>query len=123
MSNVDTREASRESFFLMADIYAADQETSYRVRVRNLSPGGMLAEGDAPLPRGSVVNVELRNIGEVEGTVAWRQGDRCGIAFAREIDPALARAPAVNPDIDANIVRRPALSLDKGAARANLRNI
>jgi hypothetical protein len=123
MSNVDTREASRASFFLMADVRAAHDDTSYRLRVRNLSPGGMMADGDAPLPRGSQVNVALRNIGEVEGAVVWKQDDRCGIAFAREIDPALARAPLANTDMDTNTVVRPPLPTVKGKARTGLRNI
>jgi hypothetical protein len=123
MSNVDTRETSRESFFLMADVRAADDDTSYRLRVRNLSAGGMLAEGNAPLLRGLRVNVALRNIGDVEGAIAWKQGDRCGIAFTQEIDPALARAPTANPDMNVHTIRRPPFMLDKDAARANLRNI
>src|SRR5690606_35242234 len=68
-------------------------ETAYRVKVRNLSAGGMMAEGVVPVARGSLVSVELRNIGRVEGSVAWIQGERFGIAFVDEIDPKLARAP------------------------------
>jgi len=35
----------------------------------------------------------LRNIGWIEGSVAWKQDNRFGIAFADEIDPKKAREP------------------------------
>jgi hypothetical protein len=54
----------------------------------------MMAEGDSKVIRGSRVAVELRNIGWVEGSVAWKQDSRFGIAFVDEIDPAVVRAPA-----------------------------
>ena len=38
--------------------------------------------------------VELRNIGWVEGSVAWKQDNRFGIAFVEEIDPTVVRGPA-----------------------------
>ena len=55
-----------------------------------------MAEGEAPVVRGSLVAVELRNIGLVEGAVAWMQDDRFGIAFVDEIDPKLAREPVAS---------------------------
>ena len=93
MNNVDTRTVDRDSLFLLAQLRVAGDETDYRVKVRNLSAGGMMAEGDVAVTRGSRVHVELRNIGWVEGSVAWKQENRFGIAFADEIDPKMARAP------------------------------
>ncbi|AKQ41231.1 hypothetical protein CP97_02990 [Aurantiacibacter atlanticus] len=93
MSNVDTRQVGRDSLFLLAQVRLDGQDTNARVKVRNLSAGGMMAEGDLKVVRGVRVEVELRNIGWVEGTVAWKQGNRFGIAFIDEIDPKLARAP------------------------------
>ena len=93
MSNVDTRQVGRDSLFLLAQVRADGQENPVRVKVRNLSAGGMMAEGDARVMRGAHVEVELRNIGWVDGSVAWKQGNRFGIAFAEEIDPKIARAP------------------------------
>ena len=95
MSNVDTRQVSRDSLFLLAQVKVDGSETPARVKVRNLSAGGMMAEGDVKVTRGARVLVELRNIGWVEGSVAWKQGDRFGIAFVSEIDPKVARAPVV----------------------------
>lgn len=93
MSAIDTRHISRDSLFLLADLRIGGFETGDRVKVRNLSAGGMMAEGRAKVDRGAQIAVKLRNIGWVEGTVAWVQDSRFGIAFAAEIDPKLARAP------------------------------
>lgn len=94
MSNVDTRQVNRDSLFLLAQVRMAGQDGEWRVKVRNLSAGGMMAEGPAKVARGAHVQVELRNIGWVDGSVAWTQDDRFGIAFVEEIDPKLARAPS-----------------------------
>lgn len=94
MSNIDTRQVNRDSLFLLAQVRVDGQPGASRVKVRNLSPAGMMAEGDVKVVRGTLVSVELRNIGWVEGTVAWRQDNRFGIAFIDEIDPAVVRAPA-----------------------------
>jgi hypothetical protein len=93
MSNVDTRQVNRDSLFLLAQVRVDGQQGASRVKVRNLSAGGMMAEGDAKVVRGTLVAVELRNIGWVEGSVARRQDNRFGIAFVDEIDPAVVRAP------------------------------
>ena len=93
MSNVDTRQVNRDSLFLLAQVRVDGHEEVARVKVRNLSAGGMMAEGEAKVVRGSLVGVELRNIGWVEGSVAWKQDTRFGIAFVDEIDPAVVRAP------------------------------
>ena len=94
MSNVDTRQVNRDSLFLLAQVRVDGQDAVHRVKVRNLSAGGMMAEGEARVMRGALVQVELRNIGWVNGTVAWRQDNRFGIAFVDEIDPLVVRAPA-----------------------------
>ena len=100
MSNVETRQLDRDSLFLMAGVRIDGGETSHRVKVRNLSAGGMMAEGDVKVARGSLVSVELRNIGEVEGSIAWVHENRFGIAFGEEIDPKLARAPIGSQAVD-----------------------
>ncbi len=96
MSNVDTRQVNRDSLFLLAQVRVDGQDAVSRVKVRNLSAGGMMAEGDSKVVRGSLVAVELRNIGWVEGSVAWKQDNRFGIAFVDEIDPTVVRAPAAS---------------------------
>lgn len=93
MNNVDTRQVNRDSLFLLAQLRVDGQDELCRVKVRNLSAGGMMAEGAAQVTRGQRVEIELRNIGWVAGSVAWKQDDRFGIAFMDEIDPTRARAP------------------------------
>jgi hypothetical protein len=95
MSNVDTRQVNRDSLFLLAQVRVDGQDVAHRVKVRNLSAGGMMAEGEVRVMRGSLVMVELRNIGWVEGSVAWKQGERFGISFVDEIDPVVVRGPSV----------------------------
>lgn len=93
MSNVDTRQVNRDSLFLLANVRLAGSRDAYRVKVRNLSAGGMMAEGEVRVTRGALIEVELRNVGWVQGSVAWKQENRFGIAFIDEIDPRQVRAP------------------------------
>ncbi len=92
----------------MAELRADGVEGDHRVRIRNLSPGGLMAEGNIKVARGQTVWVQLRNIGWVEGTVAWIQENRFGVAFQSEIDARLARAPAVSSQQTDLLVNRPA---------------
>jgi len=101
MGDGDNRHISRDSLFILADLRLAGQPVDYRVKVRNLSSGGMMAEGDVPVGRGDAICVSLRKVGWVDGSVAWVQGNRFGVAFAREIDVTQARAPLpAQPDPD-----------------------
>lgn len=89
----DNRQIPRDSLFLMADMRIEGLDVLYRIKVRNLSAGGMMGEGAVNVVRGTPIEVSIRNIGWVRGAVAWVQENRFGIAFGEEIDPRLARAP------------------------------
>jgi hypothetical protein len=105
MTGMETRSVARDSLFLLANVQIEQKSERHRVRVRNLSDGGMMAEGaNVRVQRGHRVVVELRNIGEVMGSVAWVQDDRFGIAFDEEVDSQQARRP-LGAEID------PAVSL------------
>jgi hypothetical protein len=121
MSNVETRQVDRDSLLLLAQVRVDGSETVHRVKVRNLSAGGMMAEGALPVVRGSLLSIELRNIGWIDGTVAWKQDDRFGIAFVDEIDPKIARAPVgtAAPDLASPRFTRPPIDTHS----ANLRKI
>lgn len=93
MDESENRHLGRDSLFLMADLRVDGLEGEHRIKVRNLSAGGMMGEGPVRIMRGAVVDVNIRNIGWVEGAVAWVQDNRFGIAFRDEIDPKIARAP------------------------------
>lgn len=94
MTGVDTRSVERNSLFLLADIRIEQEAKSHRVRVRNLSDGGMMGEGNVKVRRGYRLEVELRNIGWVSGSVAWVQDNRFGVAFDEEIDSRQVLRPA-----------------------------
>ena len=92
MSGVDTRHVNRDSLFLMAELRLEGDGVTHRVRVRNLSACGMMAEGDVRVLAGTRLTVNLRNLRPVEGSIAWVHGQRFGIAFAEEIDPKAPRS-------------------------------
>ena len=50
-----------------------------------------MAEGDVTVQAGLNVAIEIRNIGWVNGQVAWVQGNRFGVMLEVEIDPRKAR--------------------------------
>lgn len=96
-----SRDAERDSMFLQATLrpirggpISGASSAAFNVRVRNLSAGGMMAEADAELAIDDRIAIELRNIGQVEGKVAWVRGARFGLTFDVAIDPKLARKPA-----------------------------
>ncbi|MCJ2184208.1 PilZ domain-containing protein [Novosphingobium sp. 1949] len=99
MDEHEHRQIPRDSLFLMADLRVDGLDGEHRIKVRNLSAGGMMGEGPVRVVRGSVVEVNIRNLGWVEGSVAWVQESRFGVAFHTDIDPKLAREP-VKPGED-----------------------
>lgn len=98
MDGNENRQLARDSLFVMADLRVEGIDGEHRIKVRNLSAGGMMGEGPLRVTRGTIVNVNLRNIGWVEGSVAWVQDDRFGVAFSEEIDPKVVRKPVGDGD-------------------------
>ena len=119
MTDNDHRQIERDSLFVMADLRVGGVDSDQRVKVRNLSAGGMMAEGEVKVQTGAAVEVNIRNIGWVEGSVAWVQDNRFGIAFHDEIDPKVARAPLATPSSAPSLLR---LATDQ-QARASLRKL
>ncbi len=114
MSGLDTRHINRDSLFLMAELRFEGEAVGHRVKVRNLSAGGMMAEGELAVVRGARVTVELRNLPPVEGSVAWVQDTRFGVAFVREIDPKAPRSAVGNGDLASPRFVRPSSILPTG---------
>ncbi|MDE1916956.1 MAG: PilZ domain-containing protein [Sphingomonadales bacterium] len=110
-SNTEQRHLSRDSLFVMAGLRVAGQPSEHRIKVRNISSGGLMAEGALRIARGTPVSVEVRNIGWVDGSVAWVQDNRFGIAFDKDIDPLEARGAAVPTPITGFEPRRPTVVL------------
>ena len=107
MSENEHRQIARDSLFVMADLRLDGQDFEHRVKIRNLSAGGLMAEGTVRVARGLVVWVNVRNVGWVEGAVAWVQDNRFGVAFRDEIDPRVARGPAASGEQASCHVRPP----------------
>ena len=107
MGELEHRHITRDSLFVLAGLRLDGLEGTHRVKIRNLSAGGLMAEGEVAALRGQLVSVEIRNIGWVEGSVAWVQGTRFGIAFREEIDPKIARAPLAAGESTPRFVRPP----------------
>jgi hypothetical protein len=57
-----------------------------RVRVRDISPGGLGGTTDQWLRAGERVEAALPNIGNVPATVIWTDGERFGLQFDDAID-------------------------------------
>jgi hypothetical protein len=99
MGDSDHRHISRDSMFVLARLRDANG-AEHNVRIRNLSAGGVMAEGNLRIQRGDAITIELRNIGWIDGNVAWVADSRFGIAFCEAVDPKAVRgmsAPANVP--------------------------
>ena len=107
MDESDNRQIGRDSLFVLADVRLDGSQEEHRIKVRNLSAGGMMGEAPLRVIRGAPVAVNLRNIGWVEGTIAWVQDIRFGIAFNEDIDPKVARAPQITGDGSPRFTRPP----------------
>ena len=84
-------ERGRESVRLTARLRVGAAKRSVMAGIRNVSPGGLMAELPRPVAPDATVTVELAGIGWVAGRVAWQTEGRVGIAFDHEIDTALLR--------------------------------
>ena len=110
MSAIDTRGLQRESLYFMAELQPDGTASPEKVKVRNLSDGGMMIDGSLMLDTGRRVTVTLKNIGTIAGQVAWVQGNRTGITFDRTIDSKLARSTPNASDKEAPRYARPAVT-------------
>lgn len=56
-----------------------------RVRIRDISRGGMLMETNGPLSAGDALKLSLGS-DSLEGKVVWQEGTWSGVAFSRAVD-------------------------------------
>jgi hypothetical protein len=89
MPEHENRRVERENLMVVTDLRLAGEEGEHRVRIRNLSAKGMMAEGAVRATRGALVEVALEDHGWVPGAIAWVQDNRFGIAFRDDIDPGI----------------------------------
>lgn len=88
---VPPRQPQRESLLLAARLWLHGDHCDREVRMRNLSPGGVMVDCGVLREPGSLVRLEMPGLGTVAGKVAWCTAGRMGIAFDTPIDPALVR--------------------------------
>lgn len=119
MDGNEKREIARDSLFVMVDVRLDGSSTEHRVKMRNLSAGGLMGEGDVNVTRGAVVFINIRNLGWIEGSIAWVQDNRFGVAFRDEIDPIMARAPVAAE----NTHTRPGKAHTAGSAKNAMRKL
>jgi hypothetical protein len=101
-----SRSSDRDSLFLQAGLRRPGAGEHIVVRVRNLSAGGMLAEGAADVAQGGAVEIELQNVGIVPGRIVWVGEGKFGIAFDRPVNPqAVRRQVAVKSDLPPHLRR------------------
>lgn len=90
---LSTRTNQRDSLFLLTPLSSPDGHDKGRVRVRNLSATGLMADCPFSIATGEAVILDLRGIGPVSGSVIWVQGERIGVLFDEAVDPRKAREP------------------------------
>jgi hypothetical protein len=109
------RSESRDSLFLLAQVGVLGGVAQETVRVRNLSPSGMMAETLVLFVVGTKVRVEMRGIDPLSGRVVWVTDGRMGISFDTEVDPKRVRReqkPSVTPPYLRQVAaRRPGLKI------------
>ncbi len=108
MQENNHRQNDRDSLFLQADIRLPDQPDIFRIKIRNLSSTGCMAESAILAEIGTKIEINIRNLGWVNGIVVWVIDTRFGIAFEDAIDPKVARQTIrISDDVDDKCVRRP----------------
>jgi len=85
------RSTNRSSLFLLGKMGVDGGVSSEPIRIRNLSPTGLMAEAPTILAVGTAVIVEMKNLPMTKGKVVWATDGRMGIAFNAEIDPSKVR--------------------------------
>lgn len=99
-SDAAGRVSDRHSIFMQGFLQLAHMNAPQKVRIRNLSEGGMLAETPLPATVDECLTVHLPNIGPVTGRVAWTALNKFGVAFDNLVDPHQVRrkVPVVKED-------------------------
>lgn len=91
MTAAEQRTSPRDRILLLARLRVEGEAEICAIRIRDLSAGGMRAQFSGRPLGHTKVAVEIRNLGWVEGRVAWQDADTIGVRFAELIDPEKAR--------------------------------
>jgi diguanylate cyclase (GGDEF)-like protein len=109
----------RHSLIRMGTLRSGD--SAFPVRLRNISGGGAMVDGDGtPLGTGAAVELALEDGLVIPGEVRWRDEERIGLAFAEAFDlrrigrAKPAAAAAASPAVPSLKMMRPAYLDDDG---------
>ena len=92
MAGVQRRSVERDNLFQLADVQIGKDPSIHRIKVRNLSPRGLMGEAPLAVSSGTRLIVSLPELGEISGTVVWVQEPRFGMAFDDEVVELANRA-------------------------------
>ena len=98
----------RQNLMLMADLRVAGGEKC-RVRVRDISEGGLKVVAPLVPPLGQAIRIELPNLGWLGGAVAWVKESSFGIRLNSAIDPAVVRQPVTGTYVQPRAIAQPQL--------------
>ena len=81
----DRREGERHlTLFRVGSITIGDRREL--CLIKNISAGGMMIRSYCPIPKDTVLSVELKSGQPVTGRATWVKGDSVGVAFDKPID-------------------------------------
>lgn len=86
MTGAQRRSLERESLFQLAEAQIGRDPANHRIKVRNLSPRGLMGEAPIQVSSGTRIVVALPDLGQVSGTIVWVQEPRFGMAFDDELE-------------------------------------
>lgn len=91
MTATDHRASRRNQIPMLAQLRIEGEAGLLAIRIRDLSAGGLRAQYAGSTLDGIRIEVELRNIGWVEGRIVWQDERHVGIRFQAPIDSEQAR--------------------------------
>ena len=91
MTANENRANRRNQILLLAQMRVDGEATTFGIRIRDLSAGGLRAQFAECRLCGARIAVEIRNIGWVNGRVVWQNDAHVGVRFDTPIDPDKAR--------------------------------
>ncbi len=80
----DRRSSERIDVAIWTRIGLSD-DSEYPARITNISTIGLMAMTPCPAAEDISVRVKIAELGWIDGSIAWRMGDRIGIEFDNPI--------------------------------------
>jgi hypothetical protein len=78
----DRRASDRIDVAIWTQLYTKTGE-AHPIRITNISPAGLMGMTPCIADDASKVTLDLPELGVLNGSIAWRLGDRIGIEFRR----------------------------------------